>query len=651
MTNRILAYLFVSLLSVSGIAQTQTNDTITLGEVTVEANAEIGDLSMLRTQIDSLHISNSMHTDMSEVIGENTAVFIKQSVKGSVAGMSLRGTNSTHTRVSWNKLPLNSPLHGTVDISQLPFLFTDDISINYSAAGMMMNDGALGGSLELSTRPEWNQGINLEYAGAAGSFLSFDNYLKFNWSGNKISYSGRAFHSSSKNTFPYENNDIIDGGTQIRQNADFTTYGLMQGIHYRPSPRHFISLNGWIQSGNRGVPGLSTNESGENNNLSRQNNDKLRAVLAYKWQKKDFVTEAWSGADLQRNGFITRNYISGTGRFISIDSKNRTASVHSGLSARIHLSGKHRIKAMVRHTYQHAHSEEAIKSIRYDASRHDVFFSGSWEYRLSDKWHIHSLVKEDVIEGEFHLPNAAVTVSHKSSKNLSFIGSLSRNMHHPSLSDLHHVPGGNPDLLPEASITADAGMHYTGPGKLKWKHKLNAYVRDITNWIMWRPTPQGYWQPDNIESVKTTGIEYSGNLKKKVGKSQVDVRFSYALNRSVNTSTGASLFSGTEGQIPYIPIHAANFSPTYTWKSWQISYQWNAYSERYTTSNAMPDVLYSIYPYFMSNLHLSHRIVCKKYKLTLTASVYNLFNESYRSVLWQPMPGINFRFGVKFNLL
>jgi iron complex outermembrane receptor protein len=641
------------LFSVNLMAQTDTGseDTITLGEVTITAKAEIADLSMLKTRIDSLHINKSIHTDMSALISENTPVFIKQTVKGSMAGMSLRGSNSTHTRVSWNKIPLNSPLHGTVDIAHLPFLFADDISINYSAASMMNSDGALGGSLQLATRPEWNQGTSIEYAGAIGSYHSLDNHLKVNWSSEKFSYSGRAFYTEAENDFTYENNDIIDGGIQTRQNADFKSYGLMQGIHYRPTTQHFLSFNGWIQAGKRGVPGLSTNESGIDNNLSRQDDRSLRTVLTYKWQRPDFLLEAWTGTNLQRHGFVTRNYISGIGRFTSINSISRTNSLHSGISSRIELSKKHQIEANIRYNYQHAQSEERIKSVTYDAMRHDVFVSGVWEYHVFKKWHLHSLIKQDMIDGNVYLPNAAISISHKSSDRLSLIGSISRNMHHPSLSDLHHIPGGNPDLRPETALTADAGMHYYHAGQLSWKHKLNAYLRDISDWIMWRPTPQGYWQPDNIRSVKTAGLEYMGSVEKSIGKSHLHMRFSYALNRSVNTGTGAGLFSGKEGQIPYIPIHAANFSPGYTWKNWHLSYQWNAYSERYTTSNASPDVLYSIYPYYMSNLHMSHRIKQKKYHIIVTASIYNLFNESYRSVLWQPMPGINFRFGIKIKWL
>lgn len=646
-----LSYLFLMplLLSLQAGAQKTVSDTVKLSEVMVMARADIRDLAMLELRIDSLHINNSIHTDMSDMLRENTPVFIKQTTRGSMAGLSLRGTNSTHTRVSWNKIPLNSPMHGSVDISQLPFLFADDISLQYSAASMLLHDGALGGSLNLSSRPEWKKGFELNYAGAAGSFHSFDNYLSINWSNEKLSTSSRLFHTTSQNNFTYRNHDIADGGLETRKNADHTGYGLMQSVSYRPAPAHFISFHGWIQNNERGVPGLSTNESGSQNSRSRQTDKALRTVVRYKWQGKIASTELWSAADRQENRFHTDNYISGIGSFRSIETHAVSLSLYQGISSRIKFSGDHKLKALIRHHYNQVESRNLQQAENNRAKRQNLFISSSYEHMLTDKWTVNMLVKQDITGGEFHLPNMAFTSAWEMNRQISFFGGISRNMHHPSLNDLYHIPGGNPELQSETAITADAGLMYSPASIPHWHNRLSIYLRDIKNWIMWRPTPQGYWQPDNIAGVHSAGLEFTSYFESKIREFTISGSASYALNRSVNISRGNYGLFSSGGQIPYIPIHSANLRPGIAWRNWQFQYQWNAYSERYTTSNNTPDILYSLYPYFMNDIHLSKRIESKRIHLTFIASIYNLFNESYRSVLWQPMPGINYRIGLKIN--
>jgi iron complex outermembrane receptor protein len=46
--------------------------------------------------------------------------------------------------------------------------------------------------------------------------------------------------------------------------------------------------------------------------------------------------------------------------------------------------------------------------------------------------------------------------------------------------------------------------------------------------------------------------------------------------------------------------------------------------------------------YFMNNLSLEKVLIFKWADLSLKATINNLFNEEYLSVLSRPMPGINF---------
>lgn len=641
--------LVVSIISISAQGQTIFEDTIHLKEITIKAKAKIADYSMQTRKIDSLQISNSIHTDISEILRDNTSVYIKSTARGSIASISLRGTNSSHTKVSWNDIPLNSPMHGSLDMSQLPFFFTDKIEIQYSGASMLDSDGALGGSLKLGTLPIWKEGFSFEFTSAIGSFNSYDEFLKVNYSTKKFSTSVRAFYSSSENDFKYINNDIIDGGEMFRKNADFTNYGFMQSLNYRPRQNQFIKLDIWLQNGDRGVPGLSTNESGNDNNISRQEDQVLRSTLSWNIHKKLWKLKAWTSIDKQETDFTVHNYISGVGRYNALSANSNSTALYSGFSSVWNPSKKNQLTGIIRHQYNSVISSEEVKNTSFSATRHDIFMSFDYEHNITKSWNTNILLKEDIIQGEFFIPNIALSTAGILKDKIAISLSLSRNMHHPTLNDLYYVPGGNPLLKPESAYTADLGLGLNIENNFSWSHKLNIYARSIKDWILWRPSIQGYWEPDNISEVQSAGIEYNSILSKTFGKIKTNIKFSYSLNRSVNLSLNDFSIFEKGGQIPYVPIHSINIRSGINWNNFYLQYQWNYYSERYTTSNNTPDILYALYPYYMSDIHLGTKIPKGKVIIHITASIFNIFNESYRSVLWQPMSGRNFQIGLKIR--
>ena len=53
----------------------------------------------------------------------------------------------------------------------------------------------------------------------------------------------------------------------------------------------------------------------------------------------------------------------------------------------------------------------------------------------------------------------------------------------------------------------------------------------------------------------------------------------------------------------------------------------------------------------MNDIGIGKNFIFKKVDLVLNFKIYNLFNEKYRSVLWQPMPGRNYslQLGIKLK--
>jgi outer membrane receptor protein involved in Fe transport len=78
-------------------------------------------------------------------------------------------------------------------------------------------------------------------------------------------------------------------------------------------------------------------------------------------------------------------------------------------------------------------------------------------------------------------------------------------------------------------------------------------------------------------------------------------------------------------------------------------YQYNAYSERFTTSSNDLTRRDWLYPYFMSDVTLGGELRIRKTGFSAELKIFNLFNETYHSVLYRPMPGRNYQLVLKFK--
>ncbi len=121
-------------------------------------------------------------------------------------------------------------------------------------------------------------------------------------------------------------------------------------------------------------------------------------------------------------------------------------------------------------------------------------------------------------------------------------------------------------------------------------------------------------------------------------------RANYALSQSLNYGSPQNWADGSYGrQLPYIPVHSANLNISAGWRGWSVLYTWIYYSERFTTaSNLRTSNRDYLYPYFMNQVILGKKIHAGPTDLDFSLGIYNLFNETYRSVLQRQMPGRNF---------
>ena len=226
--------------------------------------------------------------------------------------------------------------------------------------------------------------------------------------------------------------------------------------------------------------------------------------------------------------------------------------------------------------------------------------------------------------------------------------SVSRNFRFPTLNDLYFLPGGNPDLKNETGVQYEAGLSfavgrdaiYTLSGSASW------YDQRIDDWILWLPTTKGFFSPVNIKEVHAYGVEVRGDLSVMLARGlKLDLDGTFSWSPSINVGEPMSPADQSVGkQLPYEPEFSGTATGRLAWRSWGLLWQFCYYSERYTMSSNDITLTGRLTPYVMNNLSLEKGFAFRRADLSLKATINNLFNEEYLSVLSRPMPRMNCEF-------
>ena len=652
-TKTILIHCILILCPTFSIAQNITEDTLKIEEVQVSAKRPIEDIAVVRTQIDTSLIRATESESLSELLSESTSVFVKSAGRGALSSVSFRGTSASHTDVLWNGMSVKSPMLGEVDFSLIPMFFIDDISLLHGGSSIQSGSGALGGSIQINNKPDWNNRLSLKFKQGLGSFTTINDYLQVTIGNKKIQSKSRLFYNSSKNDFEFTNKNIADidpqtGAyiypTQKNINADYLQYGWLQELYFRLAPRYNLSLKYWGQNSNRALPRLNTYEGDDYSNISNQQEQSHKIItdLSYFGDKAKLNLKL--GFIFTDMRYLMQNYISGKGYETLFYSKSQTKSSYNKLSYTYQLSDKTKITANYELNYHDVSTKDTVKNEGYSQTRLENLLFLSWYQNFTNRLSSILMVRQNFIDTNTLplIPYWGLDYILSKKHQINLKASISKNYRYPTLNDLYWQPGGNINLKPEDGWTTDFSV--SSKFKLKMFNittSATAFYSDIKNWILWIPSPMGYWSPENVKRVVSKGVELHLKNQFKIKKIAFFINTNYAYTSSVNMDTHFGEDSYLK-QLVYVPLHSFNIFVQARWKGYFINYQHNSYSERYTTSSNNSSQRDWLYPYFMNQLSLGKNWKLKQTEFGLNFKIYNLFNEEYRSVLGRPMPKQNY---------
>ena len=642
---------------------------IQIKEVTVLARRPIKEIGTQQTHFDTLVLKENISLSMADVLTFNSSIFVKNYGRATLSTVAFRGTSPSHTQVSWNGMKINNPMLGMTDFSMIPSYFIDDASLLHGTSSVNETGGGLGGAVKLSTKPANADGFGLQYIQGAGSFKTFDEFLRLTYGNQHWQTSTRAVFSSSPNDYKYRNHDkkenvydedmnIIDQYYPIECNksGSFKDFHLLQEVYYNTDKGDRFGLNAWYIHSNRELAMLTVDYGDDTEFDNRQREHTFRGVLSWDHMRETWKIGAKAGYIYTWMAYDYKRDVGNGNMAHMTRSRSRINTFYGQVDGEYYIGKKWLFTANLS-LHQHIVESEDKNIIRQDGNKAIVGYrkgrpelsgSVSAKWRPIDRLGLSVVIREEMFGKEWTpvIPAFFIDGVLSQKGNLVAKASVSRNFRYPTLNDLYFLPGGNPDLKHESGWTYDAGLSfavgkeslYSLSGSATW---FESFIQD---WIIWLPTTKGFFSPDNIKDVHAYGIELKADLDVALSKTwRLGFNGTFSWTPSINEGEPRTPADQSFGkQLPYVPELSSSVVGRLSWRKWTFLYKWCYYSERYTMSSNDISLTGKLPEYFMSNISLEKVLPFYWADLSLKGTINNLFNEEYLSVLSRPMPGINF---------
>ena len=597
--------------------------TLTVGLTTWNADSTAIRLLQLRT--------------VADVLPTLYPVSVRQYGNGMLSTLSVRGTGPSHSVVNWNGLSLGSPMLGQQDLSLLPGIAFNRLSLQLGSYNTVVGADAVSGTLALQTTPDWTPGFRGTVLGDVGSFGRYAGQATLGYSSRSGRWTAQtgAYGLQLANNFPYQNSTRFGKPIEEQTNAGLQQRAITQSVFGQLSRRTLLAMHGWWQVADRYLqPTIGESNTGEQ---QQDNSLRITAVLTGGHHSRDWLVQAGFLTDYLRYlNPITHTDEPSTARQYVVRLEQNW-SLWSGRPAR---------------SWQLRLGAESITATAVIAA-----YQGQQQQTRADGYAVVTgvLSRRLTVTGQFRqgwasgfapppLPALGLTYRLLDQTGYTLTGRLhlSRAYRLPTLNDRFWRPGGNQSLRPESGWSQEGGLSLesTRHPARSFRLLLTAYHTLIHAWILWLPQPGvGYWSPRNVQVVQSRGLEFQGNYSQKQGRVTYQNGLSLAYNRVSEVAGPSVQDPATLGlQLPYAPVWVLTSQHSVHRSGWTAGAQLS-----YTGPQAtQADHSHSLRAYWLLNAQLSHRFA-RLPGFTGSVHVNNLTQSIYQTIENKAMPGINGR--------
>ncbi|MCR9099517.1 MAG: TonB-dependent receptor [bacterium] len=568
---------------------------------------------------DSTDINRYAGHYLTDLLEREGGIFIKNYGGGSIATTSIRGGSAGHTAVTWNGLPLQSPMLGQLDFSLLPLAFVDAVNLQRGGGSAAWGSGAIGGTVGLRNTPLSYRGIEAGAQTVLGSFGFQDHQARARYRGEQWAFNTRLFRRSANNDFGYQ----LDSGEERQQtHADFRQQGIMQEVYWQPRPDRQLAVFAWWQTSDRNIPPLTTQTRSE----ALQLDTFLRTALHYQQLSKRGVFNA-------RLGWF-REAIDYRDDATLLRALSHFHTLMAEVEQQWALSADTELQAGLFYNWATA-AADGYRGERPEQQRAAAFASLRKEW---DALRVQLSLRKELVDDHWVPIVPALGANGPITSNLSWQAKISRNYRIPTLNDLYWLPGGNPDLLPEIGWSAEGGLTWR---KGVWSYSMTGFHRRIEDWIMWGITEgQNFWSANNLTEVWSRGLEQRLSCSFATGEWQWEGQVGYDYIRSTNEIAIQQPQLSEGEQLAYTPEHLGFARVTVSKDALQFTYQHRLTSAVQTLNDT------ELPGYHLGFAQLQYELDWQKFTLQAFGRADNLWDASYRIVDRRPMPGRSFQLGI-----
>ena len=593
-------------------------------------------------------LAGNQTKSLSELLSDNSTVYIKSLGQGAYSTSSFRGTTPSQTQVNWNGININPILSTSFDFSKVPVFFTDDVTLYHGGTYFKNGTGAIGGSINLANAPSWLDSTMLRAFVEYGSYQTMTGAASVRFLSERALYQTRVYFQQSDNDYRYLNKWLSkDPFYENRKEAAYQQSGVMQEAYFKTKGGGLVSNNLWLMYGNRRLPQpIIVNVTSH----EKQQDTGLKYFLGYDFSRgrQDFSVKGAYQLDVLDYEKWSDNGYSNTG------SMNWAHSLTFKGEYRYRRSPRWEFGGSLSYTHDFARVRtDTTSSVgsgakgKYDfrVDRDVLALQANALWHPTGKLTLNAQVMGEVNDGRFAPTFSFGGALPLVGRVLSAKANVSYNYRFPSLNDLYWYPVGNPDLKPEKGYSCDATLSYTPRvGPLYIRVEASYYVMHVDDLIMWLMAygdedsgrGAGYLlRPVNKHNVLSHGLEWTTELTLVLDRFRARLAVNYSYSPSYSRR---SEFEGDwtfRSQLPYVPIHKANGRLGIEYRNAYLTYQVYYSGIRYTND----DQTYFTNAYTVHDLEVGyHWKVGRRCRLTPKIRVSTLFNAYYESTEYYPMP-------------
>lgn len=619
-------------------AQDIMDTLIHINEVKVFAHTSLDEKGIVSTEIDSIELSNNSAENLSELLTNNSFIYMRSYGHGGLSTASFRGTAASHTKVYWNDIEINDPAAGQTDFSLIPVSFIDEVKIYHGGSSLQKGSGAIGGSVHLNTLPVWENKIKSVLYQKSGSFNTHHSYAGFSGAKKNISFRLRAFRRISENDFEYLNTSNGLWNRERLKYASSRKKGGQGDLFIRSNGKGIFSFHGWYQDADRNfAPVMSYMGPARKEN---QHDRTYRFAGKWKYYGDKLISRLTAGFSANElNYFLGMN----EPRTVIYQTRSNSLNLQLRYEAEADVSSSTKLKAMGEFSYSKAGYKDLKKESGFHAKRPETGLSVSLHHKFDFPLAVYGLLRKDMYSDDISpfMPAAGVEYSPSALSGLSIKSNVSRNYHYPDLNDLYWIPGGNPNLEPEIGYSSDVSVIYQpGINEHDVKISLTGYYSSIDNWILWKPGEYGFWKAENLALVNSHGIEYQMITDLKLNRMALHLGGTYAYTRTTNREKEIKGDASFGKQLIYLPVHKANLNVLVQRDYFRIEYDMYTAGKRFVTTDNDPSQVLD--PYVLHDIKFSGNFSFKNFVFETGLEIKNLINTDYQVIKSRPMPGRNY---------